>query len=83
MTTFLMHYQVMNTIENHEWLMEYGKNEGKEFSIIVNGLKGIQDIAPSLKADQAPFVYILSSKEMLLETTDFEKTKNFLIELAN
>jgi hypothetical protein len=69
--------------ENHEWLMEYGEDEGKEFSIIVNGLKGIQDTAPSLKADQAPYVYILSSKKMVLETSDFEEAKKFLIEIAN
>jgi hypothetical protein len=68
--------------KNHFWLIEYGENEGRDFSIIVNGLKGIQDIAPTLKAEQAPFVYILSSEEMVLETSDFEEAKKFLIEIA-
>ncbi|MFV8830381.1 hypothetical protein [Alkalihalobacterium sp. APHAB7] len=42
--------------KNHQWYIEFDENEGVYFNIIVNGLKGIQDIAPSLKAEQAPYV---------------------------
>jgi hypothetical protein len=33
--------------ENHYWLMKYGENEGKDFSIIINGLEGIQRVFQS------------------------------------
>ncbi|MRG88352.1 hypothetical protein [Salinibacillus xinjiangensis] len=64
--------------ENHQWLLEFTKNKGDDLSLIVNGLEGVQDIAPTLNAKQAPYVYILSSKEMVLETSDFEEAKSFL-----
>ncbi|MCT8139236.1 hypothetical protein H1D32_16920 [Anaerobacillus sp. CMMVII] len=39
-----------------------------------------QQTYPSLNAKEAPYFYILDQKRILIETTDFDEIKEFLIE---
>ncbi|MFN7253531.1 MAG: hypothetical protein ACK4M9_22565 [Anaerobacillus sp.] len=62
-----------------QWLTDFQEDKS-EVGLLVFSLHLTQETYPSLNAKEAPYFYILDQKRILLETTNFEEIKEFLIE---
>ncbi|GAE37669.1 hypothetical protein JCM9157_4986 [Halalkalibacter akibai JCM 9157] len=62
-----------------QWFTDFHE-ENTEVGLLVYDLHLTQETYPSLKAKEAPYFYVLDKKRILLETTDFEEIRNFLVE---
>lgn len=63
--------------EHFQWFTNFHE-ENTEVGLLVYDLHLTQETYPSLKANEAPYFYVLDQNSILLETTDFEEIRNFL-----
>jgi hypothetical protein len=65
--------------DHFQWVTDFHKDHTK-VGLLVYDLHLTQETFPALNANEAPYFYVLNQKRILLETTDFEEIRNFLVE---